>query len=235
MAVETFHMSRGMPVWARILSAFAVVAVFVLGLWLVGGAVTDNFDVAMALTALWFAGFGALVLGLAWRRPDLRLAVGGTFLVTAAVVGGFLAWSTLRDKTVDEKVVTGRPASEVDGSVSADEAPPAGNVTVAAGKFSGIAHETVGRAAVVKLESGQRKLTLAGFETDAGPDLFVYLVAGGRPEDTNAHKSLGSLKGNKGDQQYTVPPGVDIQKYSTVVIWCRAFSVAFGAAELSAA
>ncbi|MDQ3670080.1 MAG: DM13 domain-containing protein [Actinomycetota bacterium] len=227
-------MSQGLPVWARVLLAVAVVTLFILGLWLVGGVVTDNFDVAMALTALWFAGFGALALGVASRRPDLRLAVGGTFLVTAAVVGGFLAWSTLRDKTVDEKVVTGRAASGTETEAAAGEAPPSGNVTLAGGKFRGIAHETVGRAAVVKLESGERKLTLTGFETDAGPDLFVYLVAGGNPEDTDSHKSLGSLKGNKGNQQYTIPAGVDLGKYDTVVIWCRAFSVAFGAAELSA-
>ena len=235
MTAETPHMTRALPIWARVLSALAVVALFILGLWVVGGVVTDNFDVAMALTALWFAGSGALALGLAWRRPDLRLAVGGTFLVTAAVVGGFLAWSTLRDKTVDEKVVTGRSASEAEASAPAAEAPPTGNLTLAAGKFRGIAHETVGRAAVVKVESGERKLTLTRFETDAGPDLFVYLVAGGNPEDTDVHKSLGSLKGNRGDQQYEVPRGVDIRKYDTVVIWCRAFSVAFGAAELSAA
>ena len=234
MTVETPHMMRGLPIWARVLSALAVVALFVLGLWLVGGVVTDNFDVAMVLTALWFVGFGALALGLVWRRPDLRLAVGGTFLVTAAVVGGFLAWSTLRDKTVDAKVVTGRPAS-ADASAPAAEASPPGNVTLAAGKFRGIAHETVGKAAVVELEGGERKLTLTGFETDAGPDLFVYLVAGRNPEDTDVHKSLGSLKGNRGDQQYEVPRGVDIKRYGTVVIWCRAFSVAFGAAELSAA
>lgn len=235
MAVETPRMNAGLPVWVRVLSALAVVAVFILGLWLVGGVVTDNFDVAMALTALWFAGFGAVALGLAWRRPALRLAVGGTFLLTATVVGGFLAWSTLRDRVVDEKVATGRPASELEAPAAADEAAPAGNATLAAGKFRGIAHETVGTAAVVKLESGERKLTLTGFETDAGPDLFVYLVAGGNPDDTGTHTNLGSLKGNKGNQQYTVPRGVDIQKYDTVVIWCRAFSVAFGAAELSAA
>ncbi|MDQ3669468.1 MAG: hypothetical protein M3377_04185, partial [Actinomycetota bacterium] len=162
MAVETPRTSQALPVWARILSALAVVVIFLVGLWLVGGVVTDNFDVAMALTALWFAGFGAVALGLAWRRPDLRLAVGGPFLVTAAVVGGFLTWSTLRDKTVDEKVVTGRAASETEAGAAASEAPPSGNVTLAGGRFRGIAHETVGRAAVIELESGERKLTLRG-------------------------------------------------------------------------
>jgi hypothetical protein len=40
------------------------------------------------------------------------------------------------------------------------------------------------------------------------------------------------LKSNVGNQQYEIPDDVDLDKYSTVVIWCRAFSVEFGAAQL---
>jgi hypothetical protein len=235
MAVEMPSMRTGLPRWARVAAAPAVTVIFLLGLWFFGGVITDDFDVAMALTALWFAAFGAGALAVAWRRTDLRIPVGGAFLVTATVVGGFLAFSTLRDKTVDERVVTGAPTGS-ETSSEPGEAPAAGNgnVTVASGNFRGIAHETVGKAAVVKLEGSERKLTLTGFQTDPGPDLFVYLVSGGSADDTDDHKNLGSLNGNKGNQQYAIPPGVDIRAYNTVVIWCRAFSVAFGAAELSA-
>jgi Electron transfer DM13 len=41
---------------------------------------------------------------------------------------------------------------------------------------------------------------------------------------------LGSLKGNRGDQQYEIPRNVDLDRYSTAVIWCRAFSVLFARA-----
>jgi hypothetical protein len=198
----------------RVLSVPMVVAVFLLGLWLFAGLVSNDFGVSMALTAGWFALAGAAAVVVGRRRRDLRIPVVGTFLVTAAAVGGFLAWTTLRDKTVDERIATGAP--------------------VAAGSFVGVAHPTSGRAAIVESAAGERKLTLTGFETDAGPDLFVYLVAGGDPEAVDDHRSLGSLKGNKGNQQYTIPAAVDISKYETVVIWCRAFSVAFGAATLSA-
>ena len=40
---------------------------------------------------------------------------------------------------------------------------------------------------------------------------------------------LGGLKGNKGNQQYDVPAGAEA---GAVVIWCRAFTVAFGTATL---
>ena len=41
-------------------------------------------------------------------------------------------------------------------------------------------------------------------------------------------------KGNIGPQNYEIPPEVDLDRYSTVVIWFVRFSVAFGAVELMA-
>jgi hypothetical protein len=196
----------------RLLAAPAVVAVFLLGLWLFAGVVSNDFELSLALTAAWFALAGAAALALGWRYRGLRVPVTGTFLLTALVVGGLLAWTTFRDTTVNERVAAGTP--------------------VLSGSFAGLAHPTEGRAAVVEAGGGERKLTLTGFETDAGPDLFVYLVAGGNPKDVDDHENLGSLKGNKGNQQYTIPAGVDTERYDTVVIWCRAFSVAFGSARL---
>jgi hypothetical protein len=196
----------------RVLAAPAVVAVFLLGLWVFAGVVSNDFELSMALTAGWFALAGAVALALGWRYRGLRVPVTGTFLLTALVVGGVLAWTTFRDTTVSERVAAGTP--------------------IVSGTFVGLAHPTEGRVAVVEVGGAERRLTLTGFQTDPGPDLFVYLVAGGNPEDVDDHESLGSLRGNKGNQQYTIPPGVDTERYDTVVIWCRAFSVAFGSASL---
>ena len=216
--------NRAFPGWVRVAAVPIVVVVFVLGVWVTGGLLTNDFKVAMGLTAIWFALAAGIAFFVAWRWRELRAPVGGTFLAVAALVGGFLMLSTLRDKTVDEQVVTGRMASAGGGESE--------NVVLAQGSFESIGHPTTGTASVVELPDGTRKLTLTGFETDAGPDLFVYLVAGGDAEDTTDSQSLGSLKGNKGDQQYDVRPTIDLGKYDTVVIWCRAFSVAFGAATL---
>lgn len=233
MVVES-SAARPVPVWVRLLAVPAVAVLFLVGLWVFGGVVSNDFVLATALTAGWFVVAAAAALYVSLRRPELRLPVGGTFLVTAAVVGGLLAWTTFRDKTVDERVVTGRAASEIeaDRPTAGKTSPPAENVTLATGKFASLAHPTSGSAAVVELASGERKLALTSFETDPGPDLFLYLVAGGDPEEVGDNKNLGSLKGNRGNQQYTIPAGVDLEKYDTVVIWCRAFSVSFGAARL---
>jgi hypothetical protein len=86
---------------------------------------------------------------------------------------------------------------------------------------------------VIRLARGGRVLTLTRFATSSGPDLRVYLStrdpARGGLGDV---EDLGGLKGNKGDQQYRVPPDLDLRRYSTVVIWCRAFSVPFTSAAL---
>jgi hypothetical protein len=46
---------------------------------------------------------------------------------------------------------------------------------------------------------------------------------------------IGKLKGTDGDQNYDVPPDLDLGKYRAVTIWCRRFSVNFGTAPLTPA
>lgn len=197
----------------RIASVPITIAVVLLGVWLTGGLLTDDFETSVALTTLFFALAGGAALVLARARRDLGLPVLVTFVVTAAGVGGFLAYTSLVDKTVNEALASGE--------------------RLATGRFRSYAHETTGSARIVRV-GGARKLQLVDFETDPGPDLKVYLVADGYGGgDVGPHVDLGGLKGNKGTQQYSVPAGVDTSRYATVVIWCRAFSVAFGAADLA--
>jgi len=84
----------------------------------------------------------------------------------------------------------------------------------------------------VKLADGRRVLTLTSFETAAGPDLRVRIVPGAST-DGGADEAidLGALKGNRGDQQYALPDGLEARNH-TVVIWCRAFSALFGSTLL---
>jgi hypothetical protein len=155
--------------------------------------------------------------------------VRGTFLATAALCTAAFAWTSLRDKTVNEKVPVGVPASAV-----TKNAPKPQNVAVASGKFK-VADEgsAKGTATVIKRAAGGRVLTLTHFAVNNGPDLRVYL-APGNGKDVGDRIDLGGLKGNKGNQKYDVPASADIGRYRTVVIWCRSFTVAFARAELRA-
>ena len=77
----------------------------------------------------------------------------------------------------------------------------------------------------------------ADFEVGPGPKFHVYLVPEKRvTPSTNVAKTmfvdLGRLKAFKGSQNYPVPPGVDLSKYGSVVIWCEHFAVLISPAEL---
>jgi hypothetical protein len=175
----------------------------------------------MALVAVWYAAAGAGVLVAGLRRRSLRAPLWTGYAITAAAVGAFLAWTTLRDRVVHERILVGVPATQVARAPGA--APPA-VVTLRRGRFASGEHETRGVAAVVRRRDGTRYLTLTGFDTSPGPDLRVRVGPGDR--------DLGALKGNRGDQQYRLPRGADV---ATVTIWCRAFSASFGSARLRAA
>ena len=111
-------------------------------------------------------------------------------------------------------------------------------VKIATGRFHKNAHETSGVASIYRLADGRRILRLTEFSTSNGPDVRVYLVAAGDVQSEDAAKQagfvdLGALKGNIGDQNYDVPAALDLSKYRAVSIWCRRFSVNFGAAPLA--
>ena len=44
---------------------------------------------------------------------------------------------------------------------------------------------------------------------------------------------IADLKGNKGDQQYEIPAGLDLERYNSVVIWCVPFSTRIAQAPLA--
>ena len=118
------------------------------------------------------------------------------------------------------------------------EPEPAGPVALTSGDFISRSRYTVtGDATVFELEDGSRTLRLEDFESTNGPNLFVYLTsadADAPDADLDAdYIDLGALRGNVGNQNYAIPTDVDLEVYDTVVIWCRPFSVAFGAADLS--
>jgi Electron transfer DM13 len=151
--------------------------------------------------------------------------------------------NTFIDDEVDEDVVTAQapaskePSARREARRSPDRAQPIGNVLLARGRFASLEHETTGAARAIGLRGGRRVLTLTRFETDNGPDLRVYLSTADASQDSPGEdfEDLGALKGNRGNQQYEIPRGVDLDRLSKVVVWCRAFSVGFAAAPLRGA
>jgi hypothetical protein len=222
-------------------------AITVLGLWVFAGLVAPNYDSSIGLGVAWFVVLYVALRFLTKRSPSLKLPATLTFAVVGVVVGAWFAVTTFRDVEVNEQIVVGVPATGVDNPPASGESPPlaepesappvaapTGNIQLANGTFESLAHAGSGTAAIVELEDGSRVLTFDDLSTDNGPDLRVYLVAGEATSGSvGEFVDLGGLKGNRGDQQYEIPADVDVSQYTTVAIWCRAFSVGFARATLS--
>ena len=163
-------------------------------------------------------------------------------IATVVVLGGWYAFRPERlfiDRTVNEPMLA---ASANNRGVELAGRGLASAPTFPAlrrGRFRSGAHETTGQATVHDLGGGKHLLRLTEFSTSNGPDVHVYLVAASdvTNDDDVKHADvvdLGSIKGNRGDQNYELPPDVDLSKYESVSIWCKRFRVNFGSAALRA-
>ena len=145
------------------------------------------------------------------------------------VIALFAAWYAFRPErlTVNRQVNEGFPAAQNGSSPQ----------VVESGTFYGILHPTAGTATIYRLGDGDRILRFTNFKTSNGPDVHVYLVAADDAKDNATVEragfiDLGTIKGNIGDQNYKLSSDLDLGKYRAVSIWCKRFSVNFGAAAL---
>jgi hypothetical protein len=179
------------------------------------------------------------------QRTGLLVALAAGGLVVIGVIVGVLVWFQPQKLLIDHRVDEALPVAEAPpatgaGGSQADQptTPPARRapVTLAAGAFRSLGHPTSGRAAALELADGSRFLRLDDLHTSNGSDLLVYLSmtpAGGQRDTFDDNfVSLGRLKGNQGSQNYQIAADVDLRRYQSVVIWCRRFTYAFGAAPL---
>jgi hypothetical protein len=150
----------------------------------------------------------------------------------AAIVAVTGLWYLFRP----EKLFINQRVNEAAPLAAAGAAQPAFT-----GLLSGKLHETAGRATVYRAADGTMSLRLTDFSTSNGPDVHVVLVAADDPGLKNnvpgqALQSIevGALKGNEGNQEYKLPPNVDLTKYDTVAIYCERFRAVFGTARLEA-
>lgn len=143
---------------------------------------------------------------------------------------------TVRGEMRDDIMSAAADAPEI---AADDEMPSAGPTVLARGSFrdADAVHKGTGQATLYALPNGRHLIRFEDFRTTNGPDLVVYLARHASPESAddvvdNGYLSLGVLKGNVGNQNYEVPPGVDVDEYGSVVIWCELFGVLFSPAPL---
>ncbi|KIF04556.1 electron transporter [Streptomyces sp. RSD-27] len=160
------------------------------------------------------------------RRNALWITTAALVIVAAVGLYLFQPWKLFTTDRVDEAppMAAGRQVATVK--------------QVANGAFISHEHETTGSVEIQQLADGKATLRLTNLRTSDGPALHVWLSdqpvkkGDGGNLDDGKHIDLGGLKGNEGNQNYAIPAGTDLNKFTTVTIWCERFSASFGAAAL---
>ncbi|MFJ8916681.1 DM13 domain-containing protein [Amycolatopsis sp. NPDC102389] len=176
------------------------------------------------------------------RKRVLAVVAAGLVVAVAAGLYWFQPWKLWVNETVQEAVpVAAQPSAQPSTQISESAAPaPKEPTVVATGALISHEHTTSGDVRILRAADGSLVLRLENLDTSNGPDLRVWLTDapvlpgkdGWSVFDDGAYVSAGKLKGNKGSQNYQLPAGTDLARYSSVTIWCDRFNVSFGAASL---
>ena len=160
-------------------------------------------------------------------------------VIAVAIVGGISAYAVspfFTESTIDEALPSGaiistKSSDTMMDDTMMDEKMEQSPITYA-GSFVGVndgIHDAQGKAYTISLDDGIDVLRLENFQSTNGPDLYVYLATDDKASD---FINLGELKANRGNQNYEIPYNSDLTKYNKVLIWCKAFGVLFGSAEI---
>ncbi len=188
----------------------------------------------------------SVVVALSRRRRWLVIVGAAVLALAVFVLVWFQPQKLFIDETVDEALpvaltttTSAAPTQPETTATTATTQPRPAESDLRRGSFQSRDHTTSGTVRVIELADGRRFVRLEDLSTDNGPDLFLYLST--NPADgpegafDDEFVNLGRLKGNKGNQNYELPPDVTIEDWTSVVIWCDRFDSAFGAANLTAA
>jgi hypothetical protein len=155
--------------------------------------------------------------GTLMKATTTKLITNRAFGISIMILG-FIATSIAQSQIVEAQ------------EQQQQQLPPAASAL--SGEFVGAGdgtHDAEGVAKEISLEDGRKFMRFENFKVTNGPNLFVYLAT---DKNVSDFVDLGALKANIGNQNYEIPDGTDLAKYKTVVIWCKAFSVLFGSADL---
>src|SRR5262249_50015852 len=149
--------------------------------------------------------------------------------ILVAAIAALGAWYVFRP----ERLVVNR---RVDEAMPAEQGGSPGQ-PLESRRCHSLLDPTEGTVTIYRMGDGTLVLRLTNFSTSNGPDVHVYMVADDDAKDVATVQKagfidLGVIKGNIGDQNYKLGSDLDLGKYRAVSIWCKRFSVNFGAAAL---
>jgi len=208
--------------------------------------ITIAFVLAIAAAAVFAYRMGWHMI--AWRHKLATGVIAAVLLAVAIPAGDYLLSPLWERSHLEEESPLVMASDDMSGSDSAtptaepqpspaatdEPTPPFEPRVTHSGEFSGADdfHFGRGKALLIETEPGVYTLRFEEFSVRNGPDLFVYLSTNpnGYSEDAVL---LGELKGTDGAFNYDVPPGTDVSRFKSAVVWCKSFAVLFATATLA--
>lgn len=193
----------------------------------------------------WFKRRGFVIGALVIALPAIALGwwLFSPLFLNKTVIEDFprAASAQIPDDMTIEQVEDEMIDAEAAGSTATDDMPEDDPTKLLSGTFQGADsfHQGSGDVGIYELGDGSSILRFDDIDVTNGPDLHVILspVASAEGRDdvmASGYVDLGSLKGNRGSQNYDIPASVDIASGDwTVVIYCQPFHVIFATAELA--
>lgn len=179
------------------------------------------------------------------ERDDVEMVMSGIAMVDAPVMeeampsGLSITASSMLSTGMDTSAMgAGDTAAMVEGMMAAaSQQAEVQQVTTGAFRDADAFHRGSGQAIIFAAPGGGHLLRLESLDVTNGPALHVFLSPHPDPlhgdeVKLSGYADLGPLKGNRGNQNYTIPADVDIGAIQSVVIYCKPFSVVFSVATL---
>ncbi|MFK7910855.1 MAG: DM13 domain-containing protein [Akkermansiaceae bacterium] len=168
-----------------------------------------------------------------------------TKIIVAILVAGALGWLAFGFFGIQSLFINQEVNEDIPESVSKliADGSGAGQELVGQGSFQqGDSTYTISGNAYLSRIEGKLNLTFTDFDVTNGPNLYVYAVKADSTENATVKEavakedfiSLGTLKGNIGNQNYVLEKDFDPEEYQVISIWCQRFSRNFGTVKLAA-
>ena len=196
-----------------------------------------------------------------FTRKRILIGLAVAVLIPVIAIGWWLISPVFIDKTVDEEFPLSfladvpsdmnqqevedkmAEAAETDSTME-EEMPDAmvddATVRVKVGSFADAdsRHKGSGTATIFRGPDGSHLLRFEDFKVSNGPALVVLVSPHPNPQNrdevkTQGYIEVGGLKGNIGNQNYILPPDLDISTIGSVIIYCKPFHVIFSVAPLA--
>jgi len=88
-----------------------------------------------------------------------------------------------------------------------------------------------GDALLIEVTPQRHTLRFENFSVRNGPDLYVYLSDDPKGYGGTVLK-LGRLRATDGAFNYDIPPGTNVTRFRSAIVWCDQFSQLFATAAL---